>query len=311
MQSPNQPTKAFNLFLSLMLISAIVLAGFQFQKFLETKTDEGLYLETKKKEADELTKAWNDLNSKLEIENQKFGFGTIIKEQKLVFGDNSTKVFSLKINTNFGELGFDLDSKIAPKNVENLVRLVDRGYYNQNIFHRITSQKSFRVIQSGDRENGDGTGGRSAYYINKDNLNLIIDEVWSSEPQFNSEGRITNQPTFASQGILENFDLATGVVKYPKGTLAIANRGNATNSSQFFVVLEDSIIPANYTVVGRTGNFEVLDKISSEVKVKQTSQENFDQIKKNNPDKVEESAITDGFPEPSLYIQEAKIEIKK
>ena len=42
----------------------------------------------------------------------------------------------------------------------------------------------------------------------------------------------------------------TGTEAYPRGTLAMANAGQGTDSSQFFLVYADSQLPPDYTVVG-------------------------------------------------------------
>ena len=51
--------------------------------------------------------------------------------------------------------------------------------------------------------------------------------------------------------------------QYPRGTVAMANSGPATNGSQFFLVYGDSALPPEYTVVGKiTKGLRVLDKIA-------------------------------------------------
>lgn len=45
-------------------------------------------------------------------------------------------------------------------------------------------------------------------------------------------------------------DELTGEESYPAGTLAMANSGKDTNGSQFFIVYEDTQLPALYTVFG-------------------------------------------------------------
>lgn len=46
-------------------------------------------------------------------------------------------------------------------------------------------------------------------------------------------------------------DELDGTETYPAGTLAMANAGPDTNGSQFFLVYEDTQLPADYTVFGR------------------------------------------------------------
>ena len=58
----------------------------------------------------------------------------------------------------------------------------------------------------------------------------------------------------------ENLEGAT----YPRGTVAMANSGPATNGSQFFLVYEDSALPPNYTPFGTiTKGLEVLEGVAA------------------------------------------------
>lgn len=84
---------------------------------------------------------------------------------------------------------------IAPKSCENFITLINKGYYDGVIFHRVI--KDF-MIQGGD-PSGTGTGGQSC---------------WGGK--FGDE--LHRDVTFGK-----------------KGLLAMANAGPNTNGSQFFI----------------------------------------------------------------------------
>lgn len=98
------------------------------------------------------------------------------------------------LSTNYGDIYIRLFPEIAPKAVENFIGLIEKGYYNGLIFHRVINNF---MIQGGD-PTGTGSGGKS---------------FWGQdfEDEFSSE--------------LLN-------LRY---SLAMANRGVATNGSQFFI----------------------------------------------------------------------------
>jgi peptidyl-prolyl cis-trans isomerase B (cyclophilin B) len=58
---------------------------------------------------------------------------------------------------------------------------------------------------------------------------------------------------------------ALAEVSYARGTVALVNSGPATTGSQFFLVYEDSPLPAQYTPVGTIGEagLEVLDRVAA------------------------------------------------
>ncbi len=131
------------------------------------------------------------------------------------------------IETSMGTIEAELYGADAPKTVENFVKLAEKKYFDGVIFHRIS--KGF-VIQGGD-PTGTGTGGKSIYG------GEFADELNPNTPSFKAG--------------------------YGKGVLAMANRGPNTNTSQFFIMLQDAPrMPKNYTIFGKVvKGIEVVDKI--------------------------------------------------
>jgi len=139
------------------------------------------------------------------------------------------KTMIIAIETTKGDIELELFESDAPKTVANFAGLAEEGYFNGITFHRIS--KGF-VIQSGD-STGTGMGGRSIYGKEFD------DELNPSTPSF-KEG-------------------------YKRGTVAMANRGPNTNTSQFFIVLQDAErMPKHYTIFGKvTKGMDVVDSIEA------------------------------------------------
>ncbi|KAF3992266.1 hypothetical protein FT663_01215 [Candidozyma haemuli var. vulneris] len=128
-----------------------------------------------------------------------------------------------------GELAFALFGDTTPKTVENFVALTNmsKGYgYELVTFHRII--KDF-MIQGGDFENGDGTGGHSIYG------KRFPDE--SFEVHHNKRGR-----------------------------LSMANSGKDTNGAQFFITTKQdcSWLDGKHVVFGQlVGGFELLEMMEN------------------------------------------------
>lgn len=139
------------------------------------------------------------------------------------------KIVNATIETSKGVIEVELYETDAPKTVANFVGLAKEGYFNGIIVHRIS--KGF-VIQTGD-STGTGRGGRSIYG------GTFEDELFPATPSYQAG--------------------------YVRGTLAMANRGPNTNTSQFFIVLQDAPwLPKNYTIFGRvTKGMEVVDSIAA------------------------------------------------
>jgi len=139
------------------------------------------------------------------------------------------KTMNISVETTKGTIELELFESDAPKTVANFAGLAEQGYYNGIIFHRIS--KGF-VIQGGD-STGTGRGGKSIY--GKE----FEDELNPETPSY-KEG-------------------------YKRGTVAMANRGPNTNTSQFFIILKDaSWLPKNYTIFGKViKGMEVVDSIAA------------------------------------------------
>lgn len=129
------------------------------------------------------------------------------------------------LETNQGTIEIQLWSDIAPKSVENFVGLIEKGYYDNTVFHRVI--KGF-MIQGGD-PTATGRGGESLWG------GKFADEVKKNV----------------------NFDR--------KGLLAMANAGPNTNGSQFFITVQPTPwLNMKHTIFGEiTKGYEIVEKIEN------------------------------------------------
>ncbi len=129
------------------------------------------------------------------------------------------------IKTNQGTITVELYPDVAPKAVENFIKLSKKGYYDGVIFHRVI--KNF-MIQGGD-PTGTGRGGTS---------------IWGKE--------------------FEN-EYKPNVIFDKPGVLAMANRGPNTNGSQFFITtVPTPWLNGGYTIFGKViKGFKVVKKIEN------------------------------------------------
>lgn len=136
----------------------------------------------------------------------------------------SSKPQIVTLHTNVGDIKIKLFRDEAPNIAENFYQLAKAGRYDDTAFHRVI--KGF-IIQGGDYENGDGTGG-AAY-----NGKYLEDEI------------------------SEN-------LSHVRGAISMANRGPNTNGSQFFIVHEDAqFLDGRHTIFGQVvSNMSVIDRIA-------------------------------------------------
>ena len=128
---------------------------------------------------------------------------------------------------NGGIMKAELYPEIAPKTVENFVSLIEKGFYDGLIFHRVIA--GF-MIQGGDPE-GTGMGG----------------------PGYSIKGE------FSSNGFVND-------LKHERGVLSMARSMMPDSAgSQFFIMHKNSPhLDGDYAAFGKlTEGFEVLDEIAS------------------------------------------------
>lgn len=235
-------------FLGLIIFGTIFVNSYVIPEVILGQTDGAIAAKTKKESEDKKAKEIGDKKTKLETENKKLSF----MNQKIAINIKD-----------FGTLKIDLKENAAPKTVENFVRLTSRGYFDGTVFHRMVKSPTFSVIQGGD-PTATGSGGETA------SGEPLVDEVWKVKPQSDPKnpGKFLNTPEFTDSSLYKNFDLKTGQVTYPKGQILMAKTSAPDSaSSQFFITLTDTVLPAEYTIFGvlQSESFTVLDKISKEI----------------------------------------------
>ncbi len=147
---------------------------------------------------------------------------SVTANKEININKNLKKMITLE--TNKGNITIELFEKDAPKTAQNFLTLVNKGFYNGLIFHRVIS--GF-MIQGGD-PTGTGMGGPG--YKFADELNPNTDSYKAG---------------------------------YVRGTVAMANSGPNTNGSQFFIMHRDTPLPHNYSIFGMVvSGIEVVDAIA-------------------------------------------------
>lgn len=130
--------------------------------------------------------------------------------------------------TNFGEIEVELYIEQAPETTKNFIELSKGGKYDNTIFHRVIDDF---MIQGGDFENRNGTGGYS-----------YKGPGTSLEDEFNDG------------------------LSHKRGTLSMANRGPDTGGSQFFIVQAEDGTPhldGKHAIFGQViKGMDVVDKIA-------------------------------------------------
>lgn len=132
------------------------------------------------------------------------------------------------IETDKGDIELELYKDVAPKTVENFVKLAQDNFYDGITFHRVIPDF---IIQGGDPLSkdddpaNDGTGGPGYSFedeINPKSLGLSDKAIQELE----------------AQGYAFNYNLKS--ISHDVGVISMANAGPNTNGSQFFIVTKES-----------------------------------------------------------------------
>jgi cyclophilin family peptidyl-prolyl cis-trans isomerase len=173
------------------------------------------------------------------------------------------------LHTSKGDITLELDADAAPKTVTNFVVLAKAGAYDNLTFHRVIPNF---MIQGGDPL-GDGTGGESIYGPTfEDEINAKSYGLDTKKLKDAAEGEqlpadfenLTIQEFYEKQGY--KYTEAVRSLPMSKGSIAMANRGPATNGSQFFIVHANTVpwLDGRHTVFGHvTAGMEVVDAIAN------------------------------------------------
>lgn len=147
------------------------------------------------------------------------------------------------LRTTAGEIGVTLSRDAAPCAVHSIENLVAQSYFVSTPCHRLTTPPAdVFLLQCGD-PTGSGAGGPG--YVVPDEPPTGLPPAPARDDDADHSG--------------------TSDVIYPRGTIALANRGVPdSGGSQFFLVYRDSVLPPDFTVFGRIDDaaLPVLDAIA-------------------------------------------------
>lgn len=142
----------------------------------------------------------------------------------------------MTIVTNLGTITADISTEYAGCTAGAFTMLAQDGYFDGQQCHRLTTEGIW-VLQCGDPD------ARAA--------------IEGGTPEMAGMG----SPGF--QYAEENLPVqAEG--NYPAGTLAMANAGAGSTGSQFFIVYEETTLPASYTILGQvTSGLEIVEEVAA------------------------------------------------
>ena len=254
LKDPSFQKKLFALVAGIVFVGLCLGLSFVYIPYLLDNTDEAIATRTKK-ENEGKTKAETD---------QKI---TKLAAETTTLKIDSTTDWKISMEVkDFGTIKLNLKKEYAPATVENFVRLVSRKFYDGNRPHRIVKVNNFTVLQGGDPKE-DGTGGETA------SGKSVPDEIWldGQAPKYKASGNtqvLENTPQLRAPSLYADFKAESGQITYRKGLILMAKTSSPNSAtSQYFITLDTTVLPADYTVFGtvESESLSVLDAITAKV----------------------------------------------
>ena len=129
------------------------------------------------------------------------------------------------IETEKGNIKLELYHKVAPKTVENFIKLTEEGFYDGISFHRVVEDF---VIQGGDPLSKDddpsNDGGGGPGYAFEDEINPVSLGLSFAQTK-----------DLETLGYRYRYDIKS--IPHEPGVVSMANSGPNTNGSQFFIII--------------------------------------------------------------------------
>lgn len=136
--------------------------------------------------------------------------------------------YKAKLETNIGEIIIDLYENNAPQNTNNFIYLANNNYYDGTLFYRVFPDF---LAQGGDRN----TLGNDKTLFGKGRPNYFIEDEINWD---NLDLSQSDRDRLTSLGYKSNSQINS--IKFKEYSVAMANGGPGTNSSQFFIVIAKS-----------------------------------------------------------------------
>lgn len=187
--------------IALLLFSGLALTA------CSTNQKESSSSNSSKEKTEQTSSSSSAVKEQQKMEQLRKELNDALTNENAVFPQLSDEVAEdeaeVKITTTEGDITLKLFPKYAPLAVENFLTHAKDGYYNGLLFHRVINNF---MIQSGDPK-GDGTGGES---------------IWKGKDKSKDPGT--------------GFENEYSPYLYNiRGSIAMANSGPNTNSSQFYI----------------------------------------------------------------------------
>lgn len=173
-------------------------------------------------------------------------------------GNSEAKTGEIKqvmMETEKGNIKFELYASDAPKTVENFLKLAGEGFYDGIRFHRIVPNF---VIQAGDPITKKEAGKDFVYDPENNPNNLPI--AGTGGPGYKFEDEINPWSLGVSDEMIEyhkskGYSYRTDLTSHKNtvGALSMANAGANTNGSQFFIITHEDqpSLDGKHTVFGK------------------------------------------------------------